>query len=650
MATRQNNTQPDSRAALARRRENGGQADNTLANDIRKMQAQYQLAMPKGAEAEQLVRDALTALRTTRNLDKCDSASVLGGLMTCAQLGLRPGVLGHAWLLPFWSGKDRGFKAQLVIGYQGLIELAHRSGQISSLYARTVFTNDEFDVDYGIANNLVHKPNLVEDRGEPLAYYAVAKFTNGGYAFYVMTHRETLSYRDQYATAKNREGKVFGPWVDNFEGMAHKGLALDTPIPTNSGWSTMGDLRVGDRLFDMHGKPTTVRAISEIKHIDCYRVTFSNGASITCDGEHIWVASIGPNSARTVTTKGWDSYEITDLYAAKREGQAVVVPVIGALDTPDANLPVDPWMLGYWLGDGTSVNASVASHADQLEDLKAAIAASGYTVGSVRPDARSTSAVQVGIRGGLAKDLADLGVLGHKHVPAQYMRASASQRLSLLQGLIDSDGHIDARRGRVRFVNTDKGLTDAVAELARSLGEVVHRVERNAVGYGKTVRVYEAAWMPTMCPATFTTKAARFRVRQIAPYRSIKSIERVETVPTQCIAVDSPTRTYAAGVEMIPTHNTCVRQLAKFMPKSTELAQALEADDAVRINVNPQVDPGEAADHDVIDSEVVEDSADPNQTAAAGQSEPATPPPAAVQDPAVPGEDWPATARPGGAA
>lgn len=225
-ATRQNNrnnaAQTDSRTALARRRENGGQADNTLANDIRKMQAQYQLAMPKGAEAEQLVRDALTALRTTRNLDKCDSASVLGGLMTCAQLGLRPGVLGHAWLLPFWSGKDHSFKAQLVIGYQGLIELAHRSGRIASLYARTVFQNDEFDVDYGVANNLVHKPNLFEERGEPIAYYALVKFTNGGYAFYVMSHREMLSYRDQYATAKNREGKVFGPWVDNFEGMAHK--------------------------------------------------------------------------------------------------------------------------------------------------------------------------------------------------------------------------------------------------------------------------------------------------------------------------------------------------------------------------------------------------------------------------------------------
>ncbi len=221
----------DASTALATRRENGGVAQNTLADQIRAMEKQYQAAMPKGAEAAQLVRDALTALRTTRNLAACDATSVLGSLMTCAQLGLRPGVLGHAWLLPFWdrkanpdeNGRPRGgYKAQLVIGYQGLIELAHRSGQIASLIARTVYENDNFDVDYGIADTLVHKPNLFGDRGRPIAYYAIAKFTSGGYAFFVMSQSDVETYRDLHATAKTREGKVFGPWVDHFEGMAHK--------------------------------------------------------------------------------------------------------------------------------------------------------------------------------------------------------------------------------------------------------------------------------------------------------------------------------------------------------------------------------------------------------------------------------------------
>jgi len=221
----------DARTALATRRENGGVAKNTLTDDIRNMASQFQAAMPRGAEATQLIRDALTALRMTPKLGQCDSSSVLGALMTCAQLGLRPGVLGHAWLLPFWDSKANadekgrprgGYKAQFVVGYQGLVELAHRSGKISSLIARTVYANDQFDVDYGLADSLVHKPNLFADRGDPIAYYAIAKFAGGGHSFIVMTQREMLAYRDRHAKARSKEGRIFGPWVDHFEPMAHK--------------------------------------------------------------------------------------------------------------------------------------------------------------------------------------------------------------------------------------------------------------------------------------------------------------------------------------------------------------------------------------------------------------------------------------------
>ncbi len=199
---------------------------NTLEQDIASMTKQFELAMPKGSEAAQLVRDAITALRMTPKLPECESRSVLGSLMTCAQLGLRPGVLGHAWLLPFWNSKaneGRGaLQAQLVVGYQGLIELAHRSGRISSLIARTVFTNDHLDIDYGLADSLVHRPAMDGGRGDPRGYYAIAKFTTGGHAFIWMTHEEMLSYSKEYATAKTKQGVIVGPWKDNFEAMAHK--------------------------------------------------------------------------------------------------------------------------------------------------------------------------------------------------------------------------------------------------------------------------------------------------------------------------------------------------------------------------------------------------------------------------------------------
>jgi recombination protein RecT len=133
------------------------QKQPTLANQIQAMEKQFALAMPKGMEAQQLVRDALTCLRQTPDLAQCTPASVLGSLMSCAQLGLRPGVLGHAYLLPFYDKRAGGKVAQLVVGYQGLVELAHRSGQIQSLIARTVYENDEFEVDYGLEDKIVHK-------------------------------------------------------------------------------------------------------------------------------------------------------------------------------------------------------------------------------------------------------------------------------------------------------------------------------------------------------------------------------------------------------------------------------------------------------------------------------------------------------------
>lgn len=207
----------------------------TLVDQVRQMEAQFQLAMPRGAEAAQLVRDVLTSLSQNPKLKECQPATVLGGAMTMAQLGLRPGVLGHGWLLPFWNNKAKwadpngrertgAFQAQLVIGYQGLVELVHRSDRIVSIAARTVFTNDEFRLGYGAESDIfVHNPALDGPRGEPRLYYAIARMKGGGYALTdPMTHADMEAYRDKYAMAKTKEGVIVGPWRDQFEGMAHK--------------------------------------------------------------------------------------------------------------------------------------------------------------------------------------------------------------------------------------------------------------------------------------------------------------------------------------------------------------------------------------------------------------------------------------------
>lgn len=206
------------------------EGEATLAQYIRGMEEQFAAAMPRGAEAAQLVRDALTALRTTPKLAECDRLSVLGGLMTCAQLGLRPNVngLGHAWLLPFWDrnferpgGGKGGRRAQLIIGYQGYRELAQRSGQVADVIGRIVHENDKYAVAYGLNEKLEHEPFLDGPRGSAKHYYAIVRYTNGGYSFWTLSRLEVEEHRDKFAMAK-RDGEIIGPWRDNFDEMAVK--------------------------------------------------------------------------------------------------------------------------------------------------------------------------------------------------------------------------------------------------------------------------------------------------------------------------------------------------------------------------------------------------------------------------------------------
>lgn len=196
----------------------------TIAAQVQNMEKQFQLAMPKGMEATQLVRDAQTCLRQTPQLAECDPSTVLGSLMTCAQLGLRPGVLGQAYLLPLWNSKNRRREAQLILGFQGLLELIYRAGTVSMIDARVVYSNDEFMQEYGLAEDkLIHRPPTSGPRGTPVAFYAIARMKDGGYAMTeVMSVADMEAYRDKYAMAKKKDGTVVGPWVTEFVEMAKK--------------------------------------------------------------------------------------------------------------------------------------------------------------------------------------------------------------------------------------------------------------------------------------------------------------------------------------------------------------------------------------------------------------------------------------------
>ena len=186
----------------------------------------FELLMPKGGDSDQIVADAIQMLESTPKLRECDPMSVLGGLVTISQLNLRPGVLGEAWLVPMFNGRERKFQATLVVGYQGYLKLAYNSEQIKHVESRVVYEGDVFDFSFN-NDQLVHKPDLTKPKGRPIAFYAVVHMANGHtHVERPYTVQEMEEHRDKYAMAKKKDGTVVGPWVQNFEAMARKTMIL----------------------------------------------------------------------------------------------------------------------------------------------------------------------------------------------------------------------------------------------------------------------------------------------------------------------------------------------------------------------------------------------------------------------------------------
>lgn len=185
----------------------GGQP--TLQQLIRQMQPEIAKALPRHMNPERMARIATTVLKQTPALARCTPESFLGALLTASQLGLEPGPLGEAYLVPY------GREVTFIPGYKGLIKLAWQSGALQDIHAQVVYEHDEFDYQLGLRRDLVHKP-ATGDRGVPVYVYAVAVFKEGGFAFEVMSIPEVEAIR-----ARSRAGRN-GPWVSDWAAMAKK--------------------------------------------------------------------------------------------------------------------------------------------------------------------------------------------------------------------------------------------------------------------------------------------------------------------------------------------------------------------------------------------------------------------------------------------
>ena len=177
---------------------------------LEKSKAQMALALPKHLTSDRLLRVAMTSIQKTPKLLDCTPQSLLACVMTCAQLGLEPDqFLGQAYLVPY------GNVCTLIPGYRGYIALARRSGELQTLSAQVVYSNDEFSLQYGVEDTLIHKPAL-NGRGEAIGAYCVFKYKDGGYSFDWMSKEDIEKIRKRSKASDN------GPWVTDWDEMAKK--------------------------------------------------------------------------------------------------------------------------------------------------------------------------------------------------------------------------------------------------------------------------------------------------------------------------------------------------------------------------------------------------------------------------------------------
>lgn len=180
-----------------------------VRNDLQKMQGEFEAALPPQIPADRFVRTAITAIQMNPDLLSTDRKSLLGACMKAAQDGLM--VDGREAALVIFKNK-----AQYMPMVAGLLKKARQSGQVSSISAHVVYERDQFDYELGDKERIYHKPSLNDDRGKPIAVYAIGRMVDGG------VYREVMSVAQVEKVRSVSRAKNSGPWEAWWDEMARK--------------------------------------------------------------------------------------------------------------------------------------------------------------------------------------------------------------------------------------------------------------------------------------------------------------------------------------------------------------------------------------------------------------------------------------------
>ena len=339
----------------------------------------------------------------------------------------------------------------------------------------------------------------------------------------------------------------------------------DTIIPTPNGYKRLDELKVGDFVFDRKGNPTKVLGIYPQGEKEVYKVTFSDGRTTLCNDEHLWSYVTSKGNLKTVTLR-----EMIDTGLQKNDGSyRYRIPLCNPVEYEHKDFPVDPYVIGAFLGDGCCLEKTLNFSSQDIElvetitkllfaDTFFKYIDNNYTW-FFKKDGQILKTAEV------FKDLDGIMEYSYnKKIPEQYLFGDIQQRYALLQGLLDTDGSIDKEKGRISYTSTSLTLINQVASICHSLGMSTHFDEDRQDKYTKGV-CYN---LRISCPYYQKEKLFRLsRKRNIAlslknddkiygKRITIRHVEKLnQTMPMRCIYVDNEEHLYLTN-DYIVTHNT----------------------------------------------------------------------------------------------
>jgi replicative DNA helicase len=353
-----------------------------------------------------------------------------------------------------------------------------------------------------------------------------------------------------------------------------KAQPLDAKVLTPLGWAQMGSLRVGDALASIDGMPSLVQGVHPRGRQQVYRITFSDGRSTECCAEHLWKVSYRNwESPRVLTTQ-----KLIEMLKLKRYANRLWIDAFSGEFGSDADLPIDPWLLGYLLGNGCLRSGTARFSTPDQETVVRAAATAGDEFKVTRGGKYDYRLVQASgcnqkgtpgvVPNSVITAIKELGLWKklspEKWIPDIYKMSTRENRRRLLCGLIDSDGWVE-KWGSLRFGTSSERLARDVVDLMRSLGGTGAYFPRSPTytHRGGTHKGLPAFVCNLQHPnasqfAELSRKSVRLApVRQRQRRLNVMSIEPSRITETQCISVTHESRLYITD-DFTITHNSAL--------------------------------------------------------------------------------------------